>query len=135
MLPASNTTRKDITQTTVTGLVGTSYIDKVLNGKMQIESSSGLRISSETDRVYTSIKQSTTSVLEADKSRFDVVRDNLEDTVIWNPWREKAAGISDFAPKEGYKNMLCVEAGSVNAWQRLEGGDAYEAGQVIKSYS
>ena len=33
-------------------------------------------------------------------------------SVVWNPWVEKAKGMSDFGDEE-YKTMICVEAGSV----------------------
>ena len=53
--------------------------------------------------------------------------------MVWNPWKEKAASIGDFEPKDGYKNMICVEVGSVKGWQKLEGGETFEGGQVIRS--
>lgn len=71
------------------------------------------------------------SVVEGGKKTFSVVRDNLNDLVVWNPWTEKAAGMGDFAPKDGWKNMICVEAGSVRGWQTLEAGDAFEGAQTI----
>lgn len=70
-------------------------------------------------------------IVQNGKTVFSIVRDNLNDVVVWNPWSEKAAGIGDFAPKDGYKNMVCVEAGSVRGWQTLEPGDAFEGAQVI----
>lgn len=70
---------------------------------------------------------------ENNKSSFEFIRDNLDDVVVWNPWIEKSAGMSDFGPKDGYKNMLCVETGAVGGWQKLEGGDTFEGGQIIKS--
>ena len=87
----------------------------------------------ETDRVYTSVEDPYTSILEDGKKRFELVRDALGDIVVWNPWIEKAKGMSDFEPKEGYKNMVCVEAGSVSRWLTLEGGDTWEGGQTIKA--
>ena len=109
-----------------------SYVDKVLNATSHTQSGD-ISISGEVDRVYKSIPQSTTSVLQSGTPRFDVIRDNLEDTVVWNPWVEKAAGMGDFQPKDGYKNMLCVEVGAVNGWQKLDGGESWEGGQLIKS--
>ena len=75
----------------------------------------------------------TTSVVEDGVPRFDVIRDNLSDTVIWNPWIEKAKAMGDFEPKDGYKNMICVEVGAVDGWQKLEGDESWEVGQLIKS--
>ncbi|KAF2136234.1 uncharacterized protein K452DRAFT_362669 [Aplosporella prunicola CBS 121167] len=124
---------EDITRASVTGLLGVSYTDKVLNASMHTQGDANLTITGETDRVYAAIPQSTTTVLAGDKPRFDVVRDNLPDTVVWNPWKEKAAAMGDFAPDDGYKHMLCVEAGSVKGWATLEAGDTWEGGQTIKS--
>ena len=125
---------KDISTVTVTGFLGSEYIDKVLDGRTSTESSAALNIPGEVDRVYMRIGQDTTSVLQDWKPRFDVVRDKFEDTVVWNPWAEKAAAMADFGPKDGWKHMLCVETGTVNEWQKLEPGDTYEAGQVMRAF-
>ncbi|KAI9651706.1 MAG: hypothetical protein M1831_000521 [Alyxoria varia] len=126
---------KDVTKTTVTGLLGSSYIDKVLSPSgTQTESHANIPITSEIDRVYKSIPQDTTSIVEDGKPRFDVVRDSLSDTVVWNPWKEKAGGMSDFAPQDGYLRMVCVEVGSVAEWQKLEPGETFEGGQIVKSH-
>jgi glucose-6-phosphate 1-epimerase len=109
------------------------YVDKVLNGSVMEQSAPEVTISSEVDRVYRSIQQNTTSVVVGGRPRFDVVRDNLTDTVIWNPWREKAAAMGDFEPKNGYMKMLCVEVGAVAGWLSLDGGESWEGGQLIKS--
>ena len=74
-------------------------------------------------------------VSENGKGRFEVTRDMLSDVVVWNPWIEKSKGMADFGPEGAYKNMICVEAGSVGAWNNLEAGDAWEGGQRIKALS
>ncbi|KAK4979523.1 hypothetical protein LTR66_010466 [Elasticomyces elasticus] len=125
---------KNISNVSTSGLAGTSYIDKVLDATEHSSSSPTLSITGETDRVYKSLKQDTTSILQDDKPRLDVVRDNLTDTVVWNPWKEKAKAMGDFAPDEGYMNMVCVEVGSVDGWQKLEGGETFEGGQLVKSH-
>ncbi|KAF2719220.1 galactose mutarotase-like protein [Polychaeton citri CBS 116435] len=124
----------DISKVTINGLGSTTYIDKVLDAKEQQQTDPSVRITGETDRVYKSIKLDTTSILEDGQSRFDVTRDGLEDSVVWNPWIEKAKGMGDFAPKDGYKNMVCVEVGAVDGWQRLDGGERFEGGQLVKSH-
>ena len=116
------------------GLGSTTYIDKVLDASEHQQSSPELKISGECDRVYKSIKQDTTSIVANGKSRLDVQRDNLVDSVVWNPWIEKAKGMGDFEPKDGYKNMICVEVGAVDGWQKLESGDTFEGGQILKSH-
>ncbi|KAJ9151934.1 Glucose-6-phosphate 1-epimerase [Pleurostoma richardsiae] len=123
---------KDITKVEVTGLEDSEYIDKVdsLAAKKQ---AGAVTFAGETDRIYTPAKapSAPVAVVEAGKKKYSVVRDNLTDVVVWNPWVEKAAGMGDFSPKDGWKNMVCVEAGSVKGWQTLEPGDAFEGAQTI----
>ncbi|KXT00266.1 hypothetical protein AC578_1230 [Pseudocercospora eumusae] len=124
----------DISKTAITGLGSTTYIDKMLNATEQQQTDPQLRITGEVDRVYKSIKQDTTSIVVDGKPHLDVVRDNLEDSVVWNPWIEKAKGMGDFEPKDGYKNMVCVEVGAVDGWQKLEPGETFEGGQILKAH-
>ena len=46
---------------------------------------------------------------------------------------DKSKGMADFGPEDGYKKMVCVETGSVAAWNTLEAGDTWEGGQRIKT--
>ncbi|TWU75497.1 hypothetical protein ED733_005464 [Metarhizium rileyi] len=124
---------KDISAVQITGLEDSKYIDKVDGVKTKTESSSPVTFHGETDRVYTPAKGPGHPIVisNSDRPCFRIVRDNLEQVVVWNPWIEKAQGMSDFAPKDGYKNMVCVEAGSVDGWQKLDKGDAFEGAQTI----
>lgn len=106
----------------------------MLNASEHQQSSHELRISGETDRVYKDIKQDTTSIVQDGKPYLDVQRDGVHDSVVWNPWIEKAKGMGDFEPKDGYKNMVCVEVGAVDGWQKLEPGETFEGGQIVKSH-
>ncbi|EUC49190.1 hypothetical protein COCMIDRAFT_2047 [Bipolaris oryzae ATCC 44560] len=125
---------QDISKVVITGLSGTEYIDKVLDASIHTQSDNQLKITGEVDRVYKDIKQDTTSIVEDGKPRFDVIRDNVKDTVTWNPWIEKAKAMGDFSPDDGYKNMVCVEVGAVDGWQKLEKGEVWEGGMLLKSH-
>lgn len=125
---------QDISKTQVNGLGSVTYVDKVLNATEHQQTSPGLSITGEVDRVYKSIKQDTTSIVEDGKPSLDVTRDNIDDCVVWNPWIEKAKAMGDFEPKDGYKQMICVEVGSVASWQTLEPNDTSEGGQVLKAH-
>ncbi|KAF2796197.1 galactose mutarotase-like protein [Melanomma pulvis-pyrius CBS 109.77] len=124
---------KDISKVAINGLLGVEYVDKVLNATTHSQKDESVTITGEVDRVYSKIPQDTTTVVEDGAPRFDVVRDNLQDTVVWNPWTEKAAAMGDFSPDAGFKEMVCVEVGAVNGWQKLEKGEVFEGGQTIKS--
>ncbi|CZT25307.1 probable uncharacterized enzymes related to aldose 1-epimerase [Ramularia collo-cygni] len=125
---------EDISKTQVTGLGSTTYVDKMLNATEHQQTTPNVTFSGEVDRVYKDIKQDTTSIVVDGKPTLDVIRDNLADTVVWNPWIEKSKGMSDFEPKDGYKKMVCVEVGAVDGWQKLDSGDTFEAGQLLRAY-
>ncbi|KAK5631672.1 hypothetical protein RRF57_007386 [Xylaria bambusicola] len=122
----------DITKVKITGLEDSKYIDKVVGAQTKSQSGA-VTITGETDRVYTPAKgpSSPVVVTEGGSNAFSIMRDNLKDVVVWNPWAEKAAGMGDFEPKSGFKNMICVEAGSVRSWTSLETGDAFEGAQTL----
>ncbi|KAI9702345.1 MAG: hypothetical protein M1836_000824 [Candelina mexicana] len=125
---------KDISSVTVSDLKGCSYIDKVDSLREKTETTTDLTITSEIDRVYTVPANQLLTISEDNTKRFEIQRDNLDNVVVWNPWIKKAAGMSDFGPEDGWKHMICVEAGSVSGWQKLEPGDTYDAGQSIKAF-
>ncbi|KAI1261376.1 galactose mutarotase-like protein [Xylariaceae sp. FL1019] len=122
----------DITKIEVTGLEDSQYVDKVDGAKVKTQSGP-LSFAGETDSVYTPAKGPTHPVVvrEAGSTVFSIVRDNLKDVVVWNPWTDKAAGMGDFEPKDGFKEMICVEAGSVREWVTLEPGDVLDGAQTI----
>lgn len=123
----------DINTTTVSGLGETEYSDKVEGFKIKTQAAGDITFSSETDRVYKPAKgaEQEITVSAVGKPVYSVTRDNLADVVVWNPWSEKVHGVHDFAPKEGYRNMLCIEPGSVSSWQTLEPNEAFEGAQLI----
>ena len=51
-------------------------------------------------------------------------------SVVWNPWAEKAAAMSDFGDDD-YPFMLCVEAGRVVTPQSLAAGQTFECAQTL----
>lgn len=52
--------------------------------------------------------------------------------VVWNPWTN-CTKMGDFKPATGYKNMICVEAGSVSKWTSLAPGETYVAVETVKA--
>lgn len=93
-----------------------------------------LTFSSKTDRVYTPAGGPSSSIVvsEAGSKKYEVVRDNLNEVVVWNPWTD-CKDIGDFKPLDGYKEMVCVEAGAVRGWLTLDQGEAFEGGVTIIS--
>ncbi|KEY65090.1 hypothetical protein S7711_08159 [Stachybotrys chartarum IBT 7711] len=122
----------DITSIEIAGLEGASYIDKVDELKTKTQQGP-LTISSETDSIFqpTSGSEGPIVISEGGQPRLRIVRENLPHVVVWNPWADTAAGMADFSPNDGYKNMICVEPGTLKPWQKLEKGDTYEVAQTL----
>ncbi|ERF76593.1 hypothetical protein EPUS_05866 [Endocarpon pusillum Z07020] len=128
---------EDISQISIHGLSTSPYVNKTTSPPSMISPSSSsepLTLTSETDRVYSSLKPSDpVTVQQSDKTKFILTREGLTDCTVWNPWQKGAEGMGDFEPKDGWRQMICVEPGAVSGWVRLEAGDAWEGGQVIKA--
>jgi glucose-6-phosphate 1-epimerase len=96
-----------ITRTSVQGLDGCTYLDKVQDF-LACRQNGDVRFSGETDRVYT---HTTADCLIQDAVGERVIRvakQSSQSTVVWNPWAEREKSIADMAPGE-YQQMLCVE--------------------------
>jgi D-hexose-6-phosphate mutarotase len=97
----------DVTQVAIRGLDGRTYVDKVDRLARKVQHGV-VRIAGETDRVYLD----TTAECVIDdpvlRRRITVAKAGSRSTVVWNPWRAKAASMADFGDDE-YPGMVCVE--------------------------
>jgi glucose-6-phosphate 1-epimerase len=101
----------DVEQASVLGLQGSSYADKVQGMARFTEIASELRLSGETDRVYDSAATCTIHDLKAGRA-LRIEKADSAATVVWNPWAEKAAQMSDLGA-DAWPRMLCVESANV----------------------
>ena len=109
----------DVEQAGVSGLQGASYADKVHGMARFTESASELRLSAETDRVYDS---TATCTIRDPKAGREVRIEKADSgaTVVWTPWAEKAAQMSDLGA-DVWRRMLCVESANVGTSRILLG--------------
>ncbi|CAO3688124.1 unnamed protein product [Umbelopsis ramanniana] len=119
----------DISKVAVNGLSNLTYIDKVQNAAKLVEENEKVTFAGEVDRVYANVPEEVT-IEEDGQAKYLIVKNGMKDTVVWNPWIEKAKGMGDFGDEE-YHNMVCVEVGSVADWVKLGGGQTWTGGQVI----
>ncbi|PIK61142.1 putative glucose-6-phosphate 1-epimerase [Apostichopus japonicus] len=120
----------DITQTSVVGLQGTKYDDKVTGQTDCTEENEEVTISGETDRIYKSTPNELTVKNTKGGKSVIIKKNNFPDAVVWNPWIEKAKAMSDFGDDE-YLVMLCVEAGFVAKPFHLEPSETFQASQEL----
>lgn len=97
----------DVREATIRGLEDAEYLDKVLGAQRTPPAGEALRITAETDRVYLSGGPVVVEdpVLER---RLSITTEGAANTVVWNPWSEKAARMEDFGDDE-WPAMLCIE--------------------------
>ncbi|CAB3990399.1 glucose-6-phosphate 1-epimerase [Paramuricea clavata] len=87
----------DIEKAKLQGLQGCDFLDKV-NGGEHKEENEFLQISANVDSVY---KQTPNELkLLTGNHNIRITKENFPDTVVWNPWFEKAKQMSDFGDNE-----------------------------------
>ncbi|KAJ2783196.1 GPI inositol deacylase [Coemansia javaensis] len=119
----------DIAGTTVAGLEGTRYADKVSGASAVPEARARVTVAANEDRVYADVP-GTVAVASGGGQRVSVRRFNFRDVVLWNPWAAKAAEMADFGDAE-YRTMLCVEPGTVVEPITLRPGQTISCGQLL----
>ena len=98
----------DINQASVSGLEGTTYIDKTDKFQKKQQGNQPVRIAKETDQVHLNTKATCVVHDPVWKRRIIVEKSGSDSTVVWNPWIEKTKGMSDMSP-EDWREMICVE--------------------------
>ena len=115
----------DIHKVSITGLGGTTYIDKT-DSFQRKTAPDPILIAKETDQVHVNTT-ATVEVTDAAQNRTIVIeKSGSQTTVVWNPWIEKNKTLADMPPDD-WQHMLCIE--TVNA-----AGNAVQlpAGEVHK---
>lgn len=103
----------DIDNVSVLGLTNTEYLDKTDGFKRKRQIEEALRFTEETDRPYLN----TLAKIEIDDTGWQrkIIVDKLasNSTIVWNPWAEQTAKLSDMEP-DGWRKMLCIETANMN---------------------
>ncbi len=98
----------DIRQASISGLEGTTFIDKTDGFKRKQLGNQPFEIAKETDQVHLSTQATCVIHDPLWQRRITVEKSGSDSTVVWNPWIDKTKGMSDMAPDD-WQNMLCVE--------------------------
>jgi len=98
----------DIDKASVSGLEGTTFIDKTDGFKRKNLGNEPVRIAKETDQVHLSTQATCVVHDPVWNRRIIVEKSGSDSTVVWNPWIDKTKGMSDMAPDD-WKGMICVE--------------------------
>lgn len=118
----------DVRRASIEGLRGLRY----RAGKQErVDEDRALTVGGEVDRVYLDTPPEL-RVRDPQNARdFLLHATGFADTVVWNPWEEATAALTDMEDDE-YVEMLCVEAAQVGAPVRLDAGTRWTGAQRIR---
>jgi glucose-6-phosphate 1-epimerase len=108
----------DISDIAISGLAGTTYIDKTDAARRKAQATDLVTITAETDRVYLDTPAQCAIEDRGWRRRVVIEKDGAASAVVWNPWAEKAAAMADLGDP-GWRGMVCVEAGNIAGNQVL----------------
>lgn len=102
----------DIETIQISGLDGIEYVDSLDGDKIKRQTGA-VEFGSELDRIYIGAPGDCVIHDPGLGRRVRIAKSGSNSTVVWNPWIEKSARMTDFGDEE-YRGMVCVE--TTNAW-------------------
>ena len=122
----------DVRKSPMAGLAGAEYLDKRDGGKAKHAPEAPLALTEFSDRVFPANSHAV-AIHDEDAGRvIHVEKQNSATTVVWNPWPEGSAPLSDLGPDE-WPHFLCVEAANTATDAiMLEPGATHTMGVMIR---
>ena len=102
----------DIAEIVISGLAGTTYIDKTDTARRKLQTADLVTITAETDRVYLDTPGQCVVADRGWRRRLVIEKNGAGSSVVWNPWAEKAAAMADLSDP-AWRGMVCVETGNI----------------------
>jgi glucose-6-phosphate 1-epimerase len=98
----------DVKSVSIDGLGGANYIDRADGEKLKKSDHRPIQLTGETDRLYYA-SDARAVVRDPGMKRAIVLEKSMSNaTVVWNPWPQKAAAMSDLGSDQ-WQGMVCVE--------------------------
>jgi glucose-6-phosphate 1-epimerase len=122
----------DVREVQITGLGGTTFIDKTDGFQRKTLGPEPCRIAKETDQVHLNSQAACTLHDPIWKRRIVIEKFGSDSTVVWNPWIEKAKAMSDMDADE-WREMLCIETANAadNAVHLLPGASHKLTARIV----
>lgn len=105
----------DSRNVSLTGVENARYIETLEHWEERRQSGP-VHIVGETDRIYLGLNEPLVINDPAWKRAIHIKADNSNSAIVWNPWVDKSARLSQFAD-DAWQRMLCVETARV--WDDL----------------
>lgn len=120
----------DISMISIQGLSPLEFLDNLKGLARTEDSRSTIEINSEVDRIYLSTSEKSAIVDSGLQREIALRKNQLPDSVLWNPWIEKGKAIKDLET-DGYRKFVCVEAGAIERPIQLRPGGSFTAEHEI----
>jgi glucose-6-phosphate 1-epimerase len=101
----------DVRKVRIRGLDGVTYLDNTDSNKKK-KQNGDVVISSPTDNAYMNTQNPLQLIDPVLNRSIQVIKQNSDSTVIWNPWAEGARALSDLGGDE-WQDMVCVEGSNI----------------------
>ncbi|MCY1395581.1 putative glucose-6-phosphate 1-epimerase [compost metagenome] len=101
----------DIREVSVEGLQGARYIETLENWEER-QQHGVVRFAGETDRIYLGLDRPLVIRDPQWNRGIHIQASHSRSAVVWNPWIDKAARLSQF-PDDAWQRMLCIETARV----------------------
>jgi glucose-6-phosphate 1-epimerase len=118
----------NIHATFLAGLDGIPYLDSTAGNVERLQPQGDMSIAREVDRIYPNAPDRLV-VREPGRS-LTLEKTGLPDAVVWNPWAEHTAALSDLEP-EGYLRFLCIEPSAILKPVTLAPGESWTGVQKL----
>lgn len=102
----------DVREVNVEGVDGLRYIETLADWESRAQQGD-LGFAGETDRIYLQAPKKLSIVDPGWNRRIHLSSSGSRSAVIWNPWTDRAAQLTDMA-NDGWQRMLCIE--TANVW-------------------
>jgi glucose-6-phosphate 1-epimerase len=123
----------DVRQVRVSGLAGTSYLDKNRDMACIVDEADPLVLNEPSDRVYLGTKAASVIEDPAGARRITVDKKGSDTTVVWNPWSNPAKPMADLGEQE-WPKFICVETCNVKDYAvTLAAGEKHAMGAIIRA--
>ena len=119
---------EDVEEVSLDGLRGLSYRDAADADAVKTERGDVVVVRGEVDRVYRDAPP--TLMLKEPHRSLGIHAENFPDVVVWNPGAARAAAIADL-PADGWRHLLCVEAGVIERPVELPAGETWWGRQTL----
>uniref|UniRef100_A0A2S2NHD2 glucose-6-phosphate 1-epimerase n=1 Tax=Schizaphis graminum TaxID=13262 RepID=A0A2S2NHD2_SCHGA len=121
----------DVRKCNISGLQGCMFVDKTKENSVYQEPREMVTVNHWTDRIYQNTQQEHVISNVVSGRKMKMIKYNMPDTVVWNPWDVTSSTMSDFGEDE-YPNMICVEAGIVITPITLNPNNTYEGTIILQ---